>query len=105
MSISEKIKSEGRARKVPPPPSSSQGTPAPAAAPKQGTPSATAKQGTPSSGPQMNSPGPEKASSVPPPKVQKPAKKGTATTVKKQHAKKAKSDGMRFTEIYEVIQC
>jgi COMPASS component SPP1 len=42
----------------------------------------------------MNSPAPEKASSVPPPKIQKPAKKGTATTVKKQHAKKQKSDGM-----------
>jgi COMPASS component SPP1 len=106
MSISEKIKSEGRARKAPPPPpSSSQGTPAPSTAPKQGTPSGTAKQGTPSSGPQMNSPGLEKDSSVPPPKVQKPAKKGTATTVKKQHAKKAKSDGMRFTEINEIMQC
>jgi COMPASS component SPP1 len=85
MSISEKIKSEGRARKAPPPaPSSSQGTPAPSTAPKQGTPSI---------GPTMNSPAPEKASSVPPSKIQKPAKKGTATTVKKQHAKKAKSDG------------
>lgn len=94
MSISEKIKSEGRARKAPPaPPSSSQGTPAPSSAPKQGTPSATVKQGTPSSGLQMNSPAPEKASTVLPPKAPKPAKKGTATTVKKQHAKKSKSDG------------
>jgi COMPASS component SPP1 len=95
MSISEKIKSEGRARKAPPAvPSPKQGTPAPSTAPKQGTPSASTKQGTPSSGPKMNSPAPEKASSVPPPKIQKPAKKGTATTVKKQHAKKQKSDGM-----------
>lgn len=94
MSISEKIKSEGRARKAPPaPPSSNQGTPAPSSAPKQGTPSASAKQGTPSGGAKMNSPAPEKASSVPPPKAPKPAKKGTATTVKKQHAKKTKSDG------------
>jgi COMPASS component SPP1 len=106
MSISEKIKSEGRARKAPPPaPSSSQGTPAPSTAPKQGTPSASAKQGTPSIGPKMNSPAPEKASSVPPPKIQKPAKKGTATTVKKQHAKKAKSDGTSLILIYEVQQC
>lgn len=93
MSISEKIKSEGRARKpLPAPaPSSSQGTPAPSTAPKPGTPST--KQGTPFSGPQMNSPVPEKISPVPPPKAPKPAKKGTATTVKKQHAKKAKADG------------
>jgi len=91
MSISEKIKSEGRARKVPPnPPSSNQGTPAPSTAPKQGTPSVGAKQGTPS---KANSPGAEKTSSIPPPKAPKPAKKGTATSVKKQHAKKAKSDG------------
>ena len=90
MSISEKIKSEGRARKAPPnPPSSNQGTPAPSTAPKQGTP---VKQGTPSSGLRINSPAPEKA--TPPPKAPKPAKKGTATSVKKQHAKKAKSDGM-----------
>ena len=94
LSISEKIKSEGRARKAPPPPpSSSQGTPAPSTAPKQGTPSATAKQGTPSGGQQMNSPASENASSVPAAKVQKLAKKGTATSVKKQHAKKAKADG------------
>ncbi len=86
MSISEKIKSEGRARKAPPAaPSSKQGTPAPSSA---------SKQGTPSSGPKMNSPAPEKANSVPPPpKIQKPAKKGTATSVKKQHAKKQKYDG------------
>jgi hypothetical protein len=96
MSISEKIKSEGRARKAPPAaaPSSSQGSPAPPTMPKQGTPSASTKQGTLFSGPQMNSPVPEKASPVPPSKVQRPAKKGTATTVKKQHAKKAKADGM-----------
>jgi COMPASS component SPP1 len=94
LSISEKIKSEGRARKAPPPPpSSSQGTPAPSTAPKQGTPSATAKQGTPSGGQQMNSPASENASSAPAAKVQKLAKKGTATSVKKQHAKKAKADG------------
>jgi len=95
MSISEKIKSEGRARKaLPNPPSSNQGTPAPSTGPKQGTPSAVAKQGTPSNGARVNSPAPEKASPVPPLKTPKPAKKGTATTVKKQHAKKAKSDGM-----------
>jgi COMPASS component SPP1 len=94
MSISEKIKSEGRARKAPPAaPSSNQGTPAPSTAPKQGTPSASTKQSTPSSGPKLNSPAPDKASSAPPPKMPKPAKKGTATTVKKQHAKKQKSDG------------
>ncbi|KAE9380042.1 hypothetical protein N431DRAFT_448859 [Stipitochalara longipes BDJ] len=92
MSISEKIKSEGRARKGPPNPPSNQGTPAPSTAPKQGTPSAVGKQGTPSSGPRVNSPAPEKAGSVPPPKAPKPTKKGTATTVKKQHAKKAKAD-------------
>jgi COMPASS component SPP1 len=103
MSISEKIKSEGRARKAPPaPPSSSQGTPAPSSAPKQGTPSATVKQGTPSGGVQMNSPVPEKAN-APPPKMPKPAKKGTATTVKKQHAKKAKSDGTLFANTYESV--
>lgn len=73
MSISEQIKSEGRARKaLSAAPSSNHGTPAPSSAPK------------------MSSPVPL------PPKIEKPTpkKKGTAAPFKKQQAKKPRTEGM-----------
>jgi len=73
MSISEKIKSEGRARKVP------SDAPSASASSNHGSPA-------PTMAPKMSSPAP--------PKVDKPPKKrGIAAPVKKQTAKKPKVEG------------
>ena len=80
MSISEKIKAEGRKRKAPPTdtPSSQQGTPAPSTAQKLSSPA-----------PKSGSPAPTKMDKPPVPK-----KKGTAAPVKKPAPKRPRSEGL-----------
>ena len=80
MSISEKIKAEGRKRKAPPidTPSSQQGTPAPSTSQKLSSPA-----------PKSGSPAPTKMDNPPLPK-----KKGTAAPVKKPAPKRPRSEGL-----------
>ncbi|KAH7336233.1 hypothetical protein BKA65DRAFT_403055 [Rhexocercosporidium sp. MPI-PUGE-AT-0058] len=83
MSISEKIKSEGRKRKAPSDtPSSQQGTPAPTTTQKLSSPA-----------PKSGSPAPTKMEKPPIPK-----KKGTAAPVKKPAPKRPKSEAEKAAE-------